>query len=322
VVDWRTDENGFRNPGATRSADIVVLGDSYIEYGPTAAETFAARLQEKLPDLTIVNLGKSGYGPVQYVEVLNRFGLSYKPRYAVFAFYEGNDILDIRNYRLWKAGQLTGGEPTYFIGQENIFRRYWRAVHTTVWQVAERGLMLLQGAMEMSPFSNEEPGKLHPEVALVDLGAGKVEKVLISDSFSRLEAAVGEPENWAILEAAIGDFKELCASHGIIPIFLYIPSPSHLYARFTTDQSGVSWLAIRDLEIAAQGHVEEKVSRLVESAGIDFVNLTRVFEHEARKGELLYLRVDPHWNSTGTQLAASFLADHFKRNYVPGERHR
>jgi PAS domain S-box-containing protein len=316
TVDWETDRNGFRNSGGTDSTDVVVLGDSYMEYGRNESETFAGRLRERLPGLTVMNLGKSGYGPIQYVEVLKRFGLSYAPRYALFAFYEGNDFIDIRNYRLWKAGQLRGGEPTYFIHQQNLFGRYSMAVQTTVQQFSEAGLAWVHLMMDGNPLLGEEADKIHPDVALLELGNGKLEKMLIDDSFTRLHEAISERENWAVLESLIREFKDLCAAQQITPIFVYIPSPSHIYAQFSTDRSGASWLAIREREVAAKEGTEKAVSRLVQSAGVDFVTLTPILEQEAKKGKLLYLNVDPHWNAAGTEVAAGDIADYLKRNHL------
>ena len=92
-----------------------------------------------------MNLGKSGYGPFQYLEVLKRFGLKYKPRYALFAFYEGNDILDIRNYRRWRAGQLTTGNSVFF--GANIFGR------TLLARIANNGPSLEQTCSPMGASS-------------------------------------------------------------------------------------------------------------------------------------------------------------------------
>jgi hypothetical protein len=58
TIEWIMDKDGFRNQRAADSADIVVLGDSYIEYGSTEADTFVGRLKAKLPGVTVRNLGQ------------------------------------------------------------------------------------------------------------------------------------------------------------------------------------------------------------------------------------------------------------------------
>jgi hypothetical protein len=315
VVEWRTDENGFRNTRRTDSADVVVLGDSYMDYGQKVSDTFPSRLEQKLSGLTVMNLGKSGYGPFQYLEVLKRFGVTYKPRYALFAFYEGNDILDIENYRAWKAGQ-SNGDPSIFMAQNSLFGRYWLALQTTARHLNEAALDWVQATLDKNPLLGEDRYRIHPDVALLHLGDGKLDKIHIADGFTRWHEAMSERENWVALESLLREFREVCAAHQITPIVLYVPSSSHIYAQFSTKASGGNWLAIRESEVAAKDDTEQQVSRLVQSLGVDFVSLSPILETGAKEGNLLYFPLDPHWNSEGTELVATYVADYFKTKYL------
>ena len=316
TVEWITDENGFRNSRRTDSADVVILGDSYMDYGQNGSDTFPGRLEEKLSGLTVMNLGKSGYGPFQYLEVLKRFGLKYKPRYALFAFYEGNDILDIRNYRLWKAGQLTTADPSHFMAQKSLYGRYRLALQTTARHVNEAVLEWVQAALDKNPLLGEERYRIHPDIALLDLGDGKLEKINIADGFTRWHDAMVEQENWVALENILREFRDVCAAHQITPIVLYVPSSSHIYAQFSTSASGGNWLAIREGEVAAKKNTEQQVGRQVQSLGLEFVSLSPILERRAKEGRLLYFPLDPHWNSEGTELVATYVADYFKTKYL------
>ena len=80
---------------------------------------------ERLGGLTVVNLGKSGYGPFQYLEVFRRFGINKRPKYALFGFYEGNDISDITSYLNWKSNE-DGHQTTDAIGNEPFSKVYSR----------------------------------------------------------------------------------------------------------------------------------------------------------------------------------------------------
>jgi hypothetical protein len=95
------DEQGYRNGPPPAATDVSVLGDSFIEFGHDEEDTFSRRL-EVLSQLKVRNLGIGGHGPFQYLEVLKRHGLTLKPRYVLFCFFEGNDIGDIRLYIQWK----------------------------------------------------------------------------------------------------------------------------------------------------------------------------------------------------------------------------
>lgn len=101
IVEYRTDENGFRNPPGLHQADIVFLGDSYTEAASVAEEdTFVKRVAHET-GLRVVNLGRGAYGPQQELIVLKRFGLAYKPRIVVWQLFEGNDLSDAEIFAEW-----------------------------------------------------------------------------------------------------------------------------------------------------------------------------------------------------------------------------
>ncbi|HJU04885.1 MAG TPA: hypothetical protein VJ692_06995, partial [Nitrospiraceae bacterium] len=67
------DKDGFRNNSMRSRSDIVVIGDSYIEFGHDNDDTFSKRL-EALSGLHSTNLGTGWHGPFQYLSVLKRYG--------------------------------------------------------------------------------------------------------------------------------------------------------------------------------------------------------------------------------------------------------
>ena len=96
TVEWINDSDGFRNNTSTPMAEVIVIGDSYVASGVNGEDTFGKRLEKHL-GFTVANLGVGGYGPFQYLEVLKRYGLAKKPKYAIFSFFEGNDLYEIRD---------------------------------------------------------------------------------------------------------------------------------------------------------------------------------------------------------------------------------
>jgi hypothetical protein len=311
-IEWKTDKDGFRNSGGTDFADIVVVGDSYMEYGENESDTFPKRLQEKLPGLTVMNLAKSGYGPFQYLEVLKRYGLKYKPKFALFAFYEGNDLHDIRNYMLWKAGKITAsGEMPRIAAQKSFLGRYRVALITTARGLGERGLVSVHAAVDKISLGGAK-SEIHPDLAVLELGDGKAHKINLADTSTRSPSEKLGQENWLALDGLLREFRNLSAAHQITPVVLYIPSASHIYAQFSTDASGGNWLALRDREIATKENTENTVARLASALGLNFISFSPAFERRASEGELLYHSLDPHWNSRGQEIAANVVADALK----------
>jgi hypothetical protein len=65
------DHDGFRDRTSGRGAEIVAVGDSFIEIAETDETLFTTRLQT-LSGLQTANLGVAWYGPFQYLEVFKR----------------------------------------------------------------------------------------------------------------------------------------------------------------------------------------------------------------------------------------------------------
>ena len=103
LVDYRTDKNGFRNSTAEQSvADVVFIGDSFTEAVEVSDDDTFVRRVGIATGLSVVNLGRGGYGPQQEFLVLQKYGLTYKPRFVVWQLFEANDLLDAEHFATWK----------------------------------------------------------------------------------------------------------------------------------------------------------------------------------------------------------------------------
>lgn len=98
-------EAGFRSSSSPPPYKIAVLGDSYMELSEGDQDTFSQRLQSVTGEST-QNLGRSWYGPYQYVEVCKRYAIPLKPKVVLSCFFAGNDVQDIDEYERWERGDL------------------------------------------------------------------------------------------------------------------------------------------------------------------------------------------------------------------------
>jgi PAS domain S-box-containing protein len=316
-VEWEMDKHGFRNSVSSDSAEIIAVGDSSFEYGDSTADTFTGRLEKKLTGLKVINLSKSGYGPHQYLAVLKRFGVTYKPKYALFGFCEGNDITNIRNYLRWKSGAMENDESFLRFSQSSFLRRYWAAMEMAAVSIRRSSSFTIESILDKVARIGGYGYEIHPRLARLKLGEGTDERVLFVD---RLEATGStekmlRQEEWRELEKILLEIKEFSAQHGIVPILVYIPGATHIYARFSTDTSGQSWLSVRDSQIAARENTANAVRRLAQNLDISLIDLSPPSERAAKEGKLLYERLDSHWNSDGRELAASSVADYLRGRY-------
>lgn len=100
--DWLTyesDEFGFHNPkGIWGSApiDVAAFGDSFTQGGCVRADkNFVALVRRRYP--ATLNLGMSGSGPLSMLATAKEYIKAIRPRAALWFYYEGNDLGDLRN---------------------------------------------------------------------------------------------------------------------------------------------------------------------------------------------------------------------------------
>jgi hypothetical protein len=106
VVDYQADENGFRNAPGTRRASIAFVGDSFTEAPQVEEDQTYAHLIGRRLGTQVVNLGRSGYGPTQELEVIRRYAFAYQPRLIVWQLFEGNDLQNDEDYRAWRESEV------------------------------------------------------------------------------------------------------------------------------------------------------------------------------------------------------------------------
>ena len=320
-IEWIMDKDGFRNGRAAISADVVVLGDSYIEYGATEADTFTGRLEAKLPHLSVRNLGKSGYSVGQYVHVLERYGLPYKPKIALMAFYEGNDVQEIGDYLLWKSGRLSevSGYLLKF-ATDSLWRRYAAAVGATTVELQKTDAANDDAVLGKLAMTRGYARRIHPAVAILNLKGGVTPKVFIDRIPEMTVNQMLATEELQAIRDFFNEFREVCQTNGIAPLILYIPTALQVYAPYTARASGSQWLAIRERQTAVRRNTELAIKSLAQETGIELISLTQAFEAAAAEGELVYYAVDPHWNARGREIAARFVAGVLKKKSLLSQR--
>lgn len=302
--EWMIDKEGFRNSRVKALSDIVVIGDSYIDSGENEADTFGKRL-EKLLGLSVTNLGVAGYGPFQYLEVLRRYGIKKKPKFAFFCFYEGNDLGDISKYLDWKRGgdYLGSGSLSYGFVRRNI-----SAVTATTDYIT--GTMRTRAQLIFNKLRQNED--IHPDIVVLNLGKGGYHRVLLSRHTPRSTDEILGSVEGKELRKILKEFEDVSGANNILPIILYIPVATHIYAEYSTEESGKNWLKIRRYAINAKANTENAVVHLARELDIELISLTPAFESAAKEGRLLYYPLDTHWNSEGRAIAAAFVAQRLR----------
>lgn len=280
-IDVEYDENGFRNPRGRTRADVVLLGDSFLEAGLVpAGETVAAALESAL-GLTVQNLGCSGYGPQQEKVVLERYGLPLKPKVVVWFFFEGNDLLDVPRYE--HARRAGGLDPTRtrFLARSltaNLGRR--------IELLAER---------PRGEDSDEARRRM-----------GTIGSTRIYFAFAGSPLTGEDRESLAKAQETIRSAVERTRAAGARFLLAFVPTKFRAYeglVAFAPDTLCATWRS---------NELPELLARFAADAGIEWIDLTPSLRAAIRKGTMAYVVDDGHWSPSGNRIAAAAVAERLK----------
>ena len=88
------DSWGFRNKSVPKSADIITIGDSQT-YGVSATANYSwPSILKEITQKNVYNLALGGYGPMEYLYLLENKAIILNPSVVIVGFYTGNDLLD------------------------------------------------------------------------------------------------------------------------------------------------------------------------------------------------------------------------------------
>jgi hypothetical protein len=297
-------EHGFRVNSSQPPFEIVVIGDSFIELGENDHDTLSERLKA-VSGRSTFNLGRSWYGPYQYVELLKRYGLQLKPKFALFCFFDGNDITDFQQYHRWLHG-----ERYYFyydISQKNFFERYTIAISDTSSAIMRE---MQEWLSQPSVFNNN----IHPDLGVIQLGEEKV-RMRFCDIYWNKKVSTNQilsSWEWQELRSVLSEFRRLCVENGMTPIIVFIPTKIQVYGANYTSDSGRHFLQQIEDQLAFETNSVQSMIHMAQELDICLINLMPHFKRLAGEGKLLYYPFDTHWNSEGRQAAAEFIAASLK----------
>ena len=278
------DSNGFRNDPDPVRADIVVIGDSYIEGNEVSMGQLATSLLAKSTQSTVVNLGHAAYGPRQQLVVLKRYALPLKPDVVVWAFYEGNDLRDTFTYDEISARLARGPK---------LGSSLWQGWHRSFSANSLDALFRAFGRCEQNPRS-------YHRYAVFPNAAVPGAKMYFLDGFTPMSSFEGEEEAWQRTIAVLSEAFSVANNAGIQFVIVFIPNKVRVYRNVLEFPEESEIHAWKDT-----GMPRRLAAALAQiSPEIGYVDLTPHLVAEAQKGKLLYFLDDTHWMPEGHRVAA------------------
>jgi hypothetical protein len=273
--DVTYDHNGFRNEVDLKKAEMIVIGDSFVEGLTVPTAQLTTSLLEQLQSKVVANLGQSAYGPQQELVVLKRYGLPLQPHTVIWMFFEGNDLEDVITYRNAIHSPLNFWRGFY---QRSFTRNALKEVKRRLFAAPRPSGVRLAG--------------------VIDTPDGKKVKEYFAYNCPSLSG-----ENIGALDETlqtIATAHNICAAKGAQFIFVFVPTKFRVFrdfCQFPQESECRNWV-VNDLPERL-----EKGVRSV-SAEIGYLDLTPFLMQAVKEGEFPYYQDDDHWTPEGHKVAA------------------
>jgi hypothetical protein len=287
MLTFTYDAYGYRNPRTVPRADVVLIGDSYIE-GANAddGEVVARRLEARL-GIPVESMGVAGYGTLQNLIALDKESPKLDPKVAVFFFFEGNDLYDdFKIEAMWNIR-----EPDYAASPQGMARFH---------EYAQRSFVknMLHYAMRWAePIA---PNKA-PFWGTIKEGPRKGERVLFAD-YAAIPWSDWVDARW---QSAVGAMKKAAAiarSRGVAPIFVFLPIKERVYWPYVEPARNAG------MESWSFWPIRERFAKFCRDENVSYLDLTEPFQADVAAGNMPYLPTDTHWSARGHELTAELLA--------------
>lgn len=277
--DLRYDHRGFRNDTDMDRADVVVIGDSYVEAPMLpGASLLTTELSHRL-QTSVANLGISGYGPEQELVVLKRYALGLHPKTIVWVFFEGNDL-----YQLDPEDQESAGSPDVWAAHDE----YWMRSLTR--NLLLRSRTALRGCVP-------HPDYLRLRGTFQD-AEGKETVLYFWERLAPLKPT--DRLRLDRLRSILAEAYDVSRQRGIRLVVAFAPVKHRVHQgleNFEPLTEEMREWPLNDLP----NEVEAMLSALTPE--IEFIDLTLPLREAAARGGLTYLPDDTHWTAEGQRVA-------------------
>jgi lysophospholipase L1-like esterase len=289
------DSLGFRNARLPEQSDIVAVGDSQT-YGVSAVreDSWPAQLGRRL-GRSVYNMAVGGYGPLEYLYLINHETARLHPKEIVVGFYFGNDLMDacvaVEHRQYWSRWRTAAG-PEICTEPPDAPRRFgalrdWLARHSVTYGVAKAALL----APVITRLKEREAkhGSPDEEMPWVDPANAAVQTIFTPQlRFAALDPKQpGVQEGMRGTERAFGEMREATNAQGARLLVALIPTKEAVYCD-PVQHSGVALPPIYARLCTAEAQLARELSRYLAAAGIRYIDLAKPLQDAAATHRPLY----------------------------------
>ena len=132
------------------------------------------------------------------------------------------------------------------------------------------------------------PGEIHTNLGVIRIGVQSVPMVFGDWNPEGSAEQLLATAEWQALHAQLTEFHHLCRAAGILPVLLYIPSKSQVYAEYALPHSGRRFLQAAARQHPIRTNMVAAITTLAQQSELLLINLLPYFEQQAEAGKLLY----------------------------------
>jgi len=295
AVDYvPTDNLGFCNPpgaAARGYVDIVAIGGSVPNCVGVPPEHIFTNELARLTHLTAYNIGANRTGPNEYLELLRRYGLRFRPRAVVMNISEANDLRDISRYNQFVTEGVKQESWTRNLG--GLFRYSY-------------AFAFLKGGIEFAVKAVK--AALGPDFRYTVRAEGKDVALNIGNSTRdelqlahQVAAGTVSPD---IYGPALKDFVTLAGKSGFTPVVVLVPAAYTIYDKSIVFNDPSIAPDIRAYHSLQRDWLAANAARI----GYRFIDATAGMMAAAESGPLLYFPANVHLTAAGHAALAATIA--------------
>lgn len=288
-VDLRYDHNGFRNDADLERADVVAIGDSFLEASLTPLDQTVVKQLERRLGRTVANLGQSGYGVQQESIVLERYGFPLQPEVVLWFFFGGNDLRDVRRYDATRE-LLDRGLP--------LRRPYFQR------------LLSINALLALAHYTTPPRRELSPAALSRSAWVTHADRTKERVYFGQTNGPWNSYQ-WETATAILKRADENSRAIGATFVVVFVPRKFRVYRDLLEAEPGTliaGWDTNR---------LPEALGDWCQEQGIAYIDTTPHLQRSVAAGEHPYMIDDLHWNARGQEIAADLIASHLQANSEP-----
>jgi len=255
-MGFRDDEDSLKNPS------IFILGDSFgFGWGVDRDACFDKRLED-MRGTRVLNMSVPGYGPLQELLALKRFGEKYdiKGKTVIFLLYP-NDIEDTMGFGSGTI-RIENNSLNYSLFSKNAFNDLVKMYRTRAYRgIYQTSYMMYIVKNAQKEIKNRFRRKKNGEIARVN--------------------TIDPHLKYEVFGLVVGKIKDFCSENKLRAIFLWIPS-----IRSFEDNAAKFGYDYEDT-------VFSEATKIFDRAGLQLTSLKDSLKHDD------YYRLDGHLKPSG-----------------------